>query len=57
MMSNLFGSLVRSTLLVTLSQPTQTTPPAELVLLNAKALTVPRNGVVRQKTVRTSSEP
>ena len=51
MMSKLFGSLVLSTLVVTLSQPTQNTPQAprladarsgqaDLVLLNARILTV-----------------
>jgi predicted amidohydrolase YtcJ len=40
MMSKLFGGLVLSTLVVAVSQPTRTTPQADLVLLNAKVLTV-----------------
>jgi len=40
MTSKLFGSLVLSTLVVILSQPTRNTPQADLVLLNARILTV-----------------
>jgi hypothetical protein len=40
MMSKLFGSLVLSTLVMALSQPTQNTGQADLVLLNARILTV-----------------
>jgi predicted amidohydrolase YtcJ len=40
MMSKVVGGLVLSTLVVTVSQPTRTTPQAELVLLNAQVLTV-----------------
>jgi predicted amidohydrolase YtcJ len=40
MMSKLFGSLVLSTLVVTLSQPTRNTGQADLVLVNARILTV-----------------
>ena len=43
MMSKLFGSLVLSTLIVALSQPARNTGQADLVLLNARILTVDTN--------------
>jgi predicted amidohydrolase YtcJ len=40
MTAKIFGGLVLSALVAAASQPTRTTPPAELVVLNAKVLTV-----------------